>query len=59
VRRRRVNFAVGLEGTCRAHLANYKIPKRFVIETELPLLPIGKLDKRRSRSSRSRMQQTA
>jgi len=36
-----------LEGTCRAHLANYKIPKRFVIETELPLLPIGKLDKRR------------
>lgn len=36
-----------LEATCRARLANYKIPKRFVIEDELPLLPIGKLDKRR------------
>ena len=36
-----------LEAACRAHLANYKIPKRFVIEDELPLLPIGKLDKRR------------
>ena len=38
---------LALEATCRAQLANYKIPKRFVIETDLPLLPIGKLDKRR------------
>jgi fatty-acyl-CoA synthase len=36
-----------LEAACRAHLANYKVPKHFVIEDELPLLPIGKLDKRR------------
>ncbi len=36
-----------LEAACRAELANYKIPKHFVIEDELPLLPIGKLDKRR------------
>ncbi len=35
-----------LEAHCRAHLANYKIPKRFVIADELPLLPIGKVDKR-------------
>ena len=36
-----------IEAACRAHLANYKVPKHFVIEDELPLLPIGKLDKRR------------
>lgn len=30
---------------CRAQLANYKVPKRFVIREALPLLPIGKLDK--------------
>lgn len=34
-----------LEAHCRARLANYKIPKRFVIEPSLPLLPIGKIDK--------------
>lgn len=34
-----------LEAHCRARLANYKIPKRFVIEPNLPLLPIGKIDK--------------
>jgi acyl-CoA synthetase (AMP-forming)/AMP-acid ligase II len=37
--------AEGLIAHCRARLANYKIPKRFVIRDELPLLPIGKLDK--------------
>jgi acyl-CoA synthetase (AMP-forming)/AMP-acid ligase II len=36
-----------LEAWCRERLANYKIPKRFVIADELPLLPIGKLDKQR------------
>ena len=29
----------------RTRLANYKIPKRFVLRNELPLLPIGKVDK--------------
>lgn len=29
----------------RARIANYKIPKRFVIEAALPKLPNGKLDK--------------
>jgi fatty-acyl-CoA synthase len=38
-----------LEAACRQRLANYKIPKRFIIEKELPMLPIGKLDKRRLR----------
>jgi acyl-CoA synthetase (AMP-forming)/AMP-acid ligase II len=30
----------------RARLANYKTPKRLIIRSELPLLPIGKIDKR-------------
>lgn len=30
---------------CRTRLANYKIPKKFIIETSLPLLPVGKIDK--------------
>ncbi len=34
-----------LERHCRERLANYKIPKRFVMEPNLPLLPIGKIDK--------------
>jgi acyl-CoA synthetase (AMP-forming)/AMP-acid ligase II len=34
-----------LEAHCRSRLANYKIPKRFVLRPELPLLPIGKVDK--------------
>ncbi len=34
-----------LEVHCREHLANYKIPKIFVIEPDLPTLPIGKIDK--------------
>lgn len=34
-----------LEAHCREHLANYKIPKIFVIERDLPTLPIGKIDK--------------
>lgn len=37
--------AAELEAHCRAHLANYKTPKRFVFEPDLPLLPIGKIDK--------------
>ncbi len=34
-----------LEAWCGERLANYKRPKHYVIETELPLLPIGKIDK--------------
>jgi acyl-CoA synthetase (AMP-forming)/AMP-acid ligase II len=36
---------VQLADWCRTQLANYKIPKRFVIAKELPLLPVGKVDK--------------
>jgi acyl-CoA synthetase (AMP-forming)/AMP-acid ligase II len=34
-----------LEIWCRERLANYKIPKRIIVETDMPLLPIGKIDK--------------
>lgn len=34
-----------LEQHCRQRLANYKIPKVFVIKEELPMLAIGKIDK--------------
>ena len=34
-----------LEQYCRERLANYKLPKEFVLCDELPLLPIGKVDK--------------
>lgn len=37
--------AEALADCVRAHLANYKIPKTFKIVTDLPLLPIGKVDK--------------
>jgi acyl-CoA synthetase (AMP-forming)/AMP-acid ligase II len=37
--------AEDLNAWCRAQLANYKIPKLIVIEPNLPLLPIGKVDK--------------
>lgn len=34
-----------LQQHCRTRLANYKIPKYFMIEDKLPMLPIGKVDK--------------
>lgn len=34
---------------CKERLANYKVPKRIFIESELPMLPIGKVDKVRLR----------
>ncbi len=34
----------------RTKLANYKVPKRFIIEDELPMLPIGKVDKNQLKS---------
>ncbi len=30
---------------CKQHLANYKVPKDFIISAELPILPVGKIDK--------------
>ena len=33
------------EEWCRTRMANYKIPKRLEILDELPLLPVGKVDK--------------
>jgi acyl-CoA synthetase (AMP-forming)/AMP-acid ligase II len=35
-----------IEQYCRERLANYKLPKHIVLVAELPLLPIGKVDKR-------------
>lgn len=34
-----------LDAWCRDRLANYKVPKRIRVEPELPLLPVGKVDK--------------
>jgi acyl-CoA synthetase (AMP-forming)/AMP-acid ligase II len=34
-----------LAAHCRQHLANYKVPKAFHVHRELPMLPIGKIDK--------------
>ncbi len=34
-----------LDRWCRERLANYKVPKTFEIDRELPRLPIGKIDK--------------
>lgn len=34
---------------CRERLANFKVPKRLVVVDELPLLPIGKVDRTRLR----------
>ena len=38
-----------LRSYAREHLANYKVPKEFVLIDELPLLPIGKVDKQQLR----------
>lgn len=35
-----------LKEHCSMHLAKYKVPKFFVVLADLPLLPIGKVDKR-------------
>ncbi|MBU2604221.1 MAG: acyl--CoA ligase [Actinobacteria bacterium] len=36
-----------LKAWCRDRLANYKIPKRFHISSQLPMLPVGKIDRAR------------
>lgn len=34
-----------LKDFCREHLANYKVPKYFKLSAQLPMLPVGKIDK--------------
>lgn len=34
-----------LAAYCKERLANYKVPKRFFVRNELPMLPVGKIDK--------------
>lgn len=34
-----------LAAYCKERLANYKVPKRFFVRDELPMLPVGKIDK--------------
>ncbi len=38
--------AVELRSFAKQHLANYKVPKEIVVLDELPMLPIGKVDKK-------------
>ena len=37
--------ADSLKEWCKERLAGYKVPKTFHVRSELPLLPIGKVDK--------------
>lgn len=49
----RLRADVGLDTlveTCRAQLANYKVPKRFGVIDAFPLLPNGKIDRVRTRA---------
>ena len=34
-----------LRAFCRERLANYKVPKQFIVRADLPRLPVGKVDK--------------
>jgi acyl-CoA synthetase (AMP-forming)/AMP-acid ligase II len=43
--------AEDLDTFVRERLANYKVPKRFTITPDLPMLPIGKLDKKALKAS--------
>ena len=36
-----------LRDYCREKLANYKVPKEFVFRSELPMLGVGKIDKKK------------
>jgi acyl-CoA synthetase (AMP-forming)/AMP-acid ligase II len=38
----------------RSRLAGYKVPRRLVIAEELPILPSGKIDKKRLRADVAR-----
>jgi acyl-CoA synthetase (AMP-forming)/AMP-acid ligase II len=48
-----------MEAYCRSRLAGYKLPKRFLFESQLPLLPIGKVDKRTLRERTASMPHAA
>ena len=48
-----------LRAWCRQRLANYKVPKRFVVGDELPLLPVGKVDKQELRRRSAALGQEA
>jgi acyl-CoA synthetase (AMP-forming)/AMP-acid ligase II len=47
-----------IEQYCRDRLANYKLPKHIVVTSDLPLLPIGKVDKRTLRVWAERLRNT-
>lgn len=49
--------AAALSAFCRERLANYKIPKRFIVRDELPLLPFGKIDREALRGEALRLLQ--
>jgi acyl-CoA synthetase (AMP-forming)/AMP-acid ligase II len=34
-----------LTAWCKERLANFKVPKRFHLRRQLPMLPVGKIDK--------------
>jgi fatty-acyl-CoA synthase len=38
---------------CKERLANYKVPKHFVVDPSLPILPSGKVDKKQLRHERA------
>lgn len=44
-----------IEQYCRERLANYKLPKHIILTSDLPLLPIGKVDKRTLRDWAARL----
>lgn len=46
-----------LKSLCAEHLVNYKVPKRFIIESALPMLPNGKIDKHLIRANALKEQQ--
>jgi acyl-CoA synthetase (AMP-forming)/AMP-acid ligase II len=46
--------ADALRAHAREHLANYKVPKRFVVCSELPMTPSGKLDVQAIRAAAER-----
>lgn len=43
---------------CRGKLANFKIPKRFIVLEAIPLLPVGKIDKNALRNVSTSKEQT-
>jgi acyl-CoA synthetase (AMP-forming)/AMP-acid ligase II len=44
--------AAALEGHCRAHLAGYKVPRRFFVHDALPMNATGKVMKAELRAPR-------